>query len=622
MPSLRHRVGVGIGALLVLFVALVVVQAVAADRLSARHERAAARLEAADDANVAVLQHLTDAETGIRGFQLTGRRSFLEPYDSGRVRAFTAFDEVAGHTAAPAVARLLAVEREAAGRWLYAYAVPTLNAGRTDPDAAFTARGKRMFDRFRAANADVDAAIAAEQAAAADRARREVRLAQMVFAGLAFAFLALALGLAVLHQRQLLAPLEQLHRTLLRLAAGDRAARAVPAGPAEMRAVIGALNDLAGETVRLLDGEQARARRHELRRAVAAALHAGRDPAATAARLAELIGTETGAGTAHVRLVPDAGVVADARWPAGAPAAAADDAREIAVAFGRDDDCPAGHVRLVRGGADWADGDRELLATLGREMDHAVRSHRLHQRQARLISELRMLDHRKDAFVATVTHELRTPLTSILGYTEMLADGDGGDLSPVQRRASAAILRNALRLQETVGDLLLIDRTRDPMGPPAPVDLAAVLTAACAEAAPAARARGVDLHVEAGPAHVAGDAGHLGRAVRNLLDNAVKFTAAGGSVTCRLTADGDGARLTVTDTGIGIPADDLPGLFAPFHRGANAMDQAVQGSGLGLAIVRTIVAEHGGEVAARSALGRGSTFTVTLPAVSVAAPAP
>ncbi len=640
MLSVRHRVGAGIGALLALFVALVVVQMVVSDRMYTRHERDAKRLEAGRDANIAVLQHMTDAETGVRGFQLTGERTFLAPYDSGRVGAFTSFDAVTQHISAPAVARLLAVEREAAARWLSAYATPTLNAGRADRDEALTARGKRMFDRFREANADVDAAISAEQVTAAARQRREIRVAQLGFGALAILFLAVALGLAALHQRHLLGPLENLHRTLQRLAGGDRSARALPAGPPEMRAVIGSFNDLVAETGRLLDAEQARARRHELRQAVAAELQGATDWAATAGRLAELIGTALGADAVHVRMVPAAGTAVDGRWPAdvaalpprtvaavlaGVPGEVLPVPHEtgaIAVPLGGDADCPPGLLHLIRpADPDWAADERRLLAVLGREIDHAVRQRRLHHRQARLISELRMLDARKDAFVATVTHELRTPLTSILGYTEMLADGDGGELGPSQQRGVAAILRNALRLQETIGDLMLLDRAGEPPAAPEPVDLAAVLSAACAAVSPLAHAKGLTVSVDAEPVVVFGDAGQLERAVHNLLDNAVKFTGRGGSVNCRLTAAGGRAHLEVTDTGIGVPADDLPGLFVPFHRAANAMDQAVQGSGLGLAVVRTIVTEHGGEVTVRSALGRGSTFGITLPAVAAGAAA-
>jgi signal transduction histidine kinase len=117
---------------------------------------------------------------------------------------------------------------------------------------------------------------------------------------------------------------------------------------------------------------------------------------------------------------------------------------------------------------------------------------------------------------------------------------------------------------------------------------------------------------------VCGDSRQLERALHNVLDNAIKFTDAGGRIELRLGVEADRALVAVTDTGIGIPADDLPGLGTPFHRAANARQQAVQGSGLGLAIVQHIVGEHGGTIRADSRLGEGSTFTLTLPS----APAP
>jgi signal transduction histidine kinase len=202
----------------------------------------------------------------------------------------------------------------------------------------------------------------------------------------------------------------------------------------------------------------------------------------------------------------------------------------------------------------------------------------------------------------------------------MLADGDGGDLSPSQQRGVTAILRNAHRLHDTVADLLLLDRANNTVGAAAaPVDLSEVTAVLHAEFEPPARGRELRLSGTAEQVFVDGDARQLERVLRNLLDNAVKFTRPGGTVSYRLRAVGGAAVLTVTDTGIGIPEADLAGLFTPFHRAANAMDQAVQGSGLGLAIVRNIVAEHGGSVIAESRLGRGSTFTVTLPAVGAAA---
>jgi len=168
-----------------------------------------------------------------------------------------------------------------------------------------------------------------------------------------------------------------------------------------------------------------------------------------------------------------------------------------------------------------------------------------------------------------------------------------------------------------VADLLLLDRAGERAGAgPAPVDLAAMLAGVHDAASAAARAKNVAGLLDAEPVWVLGDAPQLATAVHKLVDNAIKFTPAGGRFELRLSADGERATLTVTDTGMGIPADDLPGLFTPFHRAANAMDQAVQGPGLGLAIVRDIVTEHGGTVSARSEVGRGSVFTVTLPVLS------
>ncbi len=280
---------------------------------------------------------------------------------------------------------------------------------------------------------------------------------------------------------------------------------------------------------------------------------------------------------------------------------------------------PAGLIRVERPARpQWTAEERQLLTALAEEVGHAVRRHRLRPDQDRLISELRTLDEQKTVFVRTVTHELRTPLTSILGYCEMLAEDDVTGLSPVQRRGLDAIRRNAGRLHATVGDLLLLDAATG--GEPVPVDLAAIATVLHGDLGGPARAKDLHSELSAEPAWVRGDGARLERALRCLLENAIKFTPSGGRLECRLTADGDTVVVAVTDTGIGIPPGDVPGLFTPFHRGANAMDLAVQGSGLGLAIVRSIVTEHGGTVAARSELGRGSTFTMTLPAAARSTP--
>ncbi|WP_433293285.1 ATP-binding protein [Actinoplanes sp. CA-030573] len=632
--SLKHRVAAGFAVLCALFLALVLLQLVAGDRLQARHDARTARMEGLFEANREVLQGMTDAETAVRGLQLTGEQQFLEPYESGKRGAFAALDRLDDAVENPVLVRLVTAERQAVNRWLYAYGIPIINAGVADGDLRRAARGKELFDDIRAANALVGKAVEAERAAVHAADRRDARRMQLIFGGLALLVLLTGAGLALLHQRYLLGPLEHIRRTLRRLADGDRAARAEPTGPAEMRAVIGTLNDLAAETERLIDAEQARVAAGEARHRVAARLRSGQDPETIGRQVLEVVADAFGAGAAYALITVGRPAGMSVCWPSGAAEPDPELVRQVrsgrpgvvrvigddlVIALSGDDECPPGALIVHRpGGPAWTGNDERLLARLAREIEHAVGHQRLHLRQDRLISELRQLDEQKDVFVATVTHELRTPLTSILGYTELLtADDDPGGLSPMQRRGLDAILRNAHRLEATVGDLLLLDGANGRLGPePGPVDLTATLTGVHEELAGAARAKHVQSVLEAEPVRVLGDGAQLERALRKLVDNAIKFTPPGGRFELRLSIDGDEAVITVSDTGMGIPADDLPGLFTPFHRAANAMHQAVQGPGLGLAIVRNIVTEHGGSVSARSELGKGSTFTLILPVLA------
>ncbi|MBU2669390.1 CHASE3 domain-containing protein [Actinoplanes bogorensis] len=641
LTRLKYRVAGGFAVLLLLFLALIVANFVVTERARTQHEERGARIDVARDTNRAVLQYMTDAETGIRGFQLTGDTAFLQPYTSGRAGAFSALDRLVADPLDAETARLLEVERQAAEGWLYDYAIPIVNAGVPDDDAARAARGKDLFDQLRTANADVFAAVESFERLAGEHERAGAEFVTLLFAGLACLVVAAGLGLALLHQRHLLVPLEHIRLTLRRLADGDLTARTTPAGPGELRAVAGTLNDLAAETERLLSAEKARVARIELRQAVTLQLQEDAEPEQSAWRIADMIGTTLGADVLHSRITIQAGVPIAITWPAGAPPldpAIDEQARSCApgsalrpgqlagglvIPLSGDAGCPPGLICLIRAGRPWSEEESRLLIGLAREVDHAAHQERLRLRQARLINELRVLDEQKDVFVATVTHELRTPLTSILGYSEMLSEDltdnpeHARGLSRVQKRGIDAILRNAHRLEATVDDLLLLDRTNDRSGAETlPVDLARLIGQVHATLGVAARAKDLRCELSTEPAWVRGDAAQLERAVRHLLDNAVKFTAPGGHLECRLTRVDDRAVVTVSDTGIGIPADDVPGLFTPFHRAANAMDQAVQGNGLGLAIVRNIVNDHGGTVTARSELGQGSTFTMVLPVMA------
>ncbi|HEY0217247.1 MAG TPA: ATP-binding protein [Cellulomonas sp.] len=220
----------------------------------------------------------------------------------------------------------------------------------------------------------------------------------------------------------------------------------------------------------------------------------------------------------------------------------------------------------------------------------------------------------KDEFVGTVSHELRTPVSAVLGHLELLRDDP---LTDDQRQYIAVAERNAHRLLRLVNDLLFTAQV-DSGGLPltlVDVDLAEVVAAAAQSAAPAAARAGIDLVVDAPSSapHVRGDAGRLGQAVDNLLSNAIKFTPRDGRVTVALSGTDEEVVLSVRDTGMGVPADELDRLFGRFFRSSTAVRSAVPGIGLGLTITRAIVTAHRGIMEVTSTEGTGTTFVVRLP---------
>ncbi|MGY1688556.1 sensor histidine kinase [Geodermatophilus sp. SYSU D01105] len=249
------------------------------------------------------------------------------------------------------------------------------------------------------------------------------------------------------------------------------------------------------------------------------------------------------------------------------------------------------------------------------------------------MTEVRATERMKDQFVSLISHELRTPLSSILGYLELVLDDPDQPLTDDQRQYLSTVERNAQRLLRLVGDLLFtaqVDAGRFSLQPE-DVDLAAVVRAAEETARVTAAGAGVEVAVDVpdGGLVVRGDAVRLGQACDNLVSNAVKFTPRGGRVTLALregwrAPDGEVvgdprpgavpvARLSVSDTGIGIPAAEQAQLSGRFFRASTARRAAVPGVGLGLAITKAITTAHGGTLDVSSVEGRGTTFTLTLP---------
>lgn len=239
------------------------------------------------------------------------------------------------------------------------------------------------------------------------------------------------------------------------------------------------------------------------------------------------------------------------------------------------------------------------------------------EREADAEERVREAERVKDALVATVSHELRTPLTSITGYVEMLTEGMAGELTPVQSSHLEVVHRNTQRLTRLVEDLLSLSNVESGSFRPdcVELDLREALCAAVGQLDAVTEVHDLVMTYEVPPEPVTvlGDARHLERAVLNLLTNAVKFTADGGTVTCTITHDAEHVVLSVADTGIGIPQEEQGSLFRRFFRSSTAVEREIQGSGLGLAVVAAIVQNHGGEVAVRSEHLGGSEFTITLP---------
>jgi signal transduction histidine kinase len=229
----------------------------------------------------------------------------------------------------------------------------------------------------------------------------------------------------------------------------------------------------------------------------------------------------------------------------------------------------------------------------------------------------------KDEFVNLISHELRTPLSSILGYTELIADDEDHPLSAEQARYLATVERNAQRLMRLVSDLLFtaqVESGRFSLQEQR-LDLQSIVGASMETARPAADARSVRLVLSHSddPLEVWGDPLRLGQAVDNLISNALKFTPKGGRVAVTLgTAEGrdgagDRALIAVSDTGIGIPADEIDRLFSRFFRASTATQNAIPGVGLGLTITQAIAVAHHGGIRVASTVGEGTTFTFELP---------
>ncbi len=232
------------------------------------------------------------------------------------------------------------------------------------------------------------------------------------------------------------------------------------------------------------------------------------------------------------------------------------------------------------------------------------------------VTHVRQVEEMRRDFVANVSHELRTPLSIFRGYLETLLD-DPGQPPDELVRILEIMERHSDRLTTLVDDVLSLARLEAPESQLelTDIDLREYLAGTLRdwEKRFAAKQLSAELELPADLPALQADENRLQELIYNLLDNAVKYSTAPGKIILRAVVEGSTIRLSISDTGPGIPTQDLPRIFERFYRADKARSRAVGGTGLGLSIVKHIAQRHGGSVEAASEVGRGTEITVSLP---------
>ena len=261
------------------------------------------------------------------------------------------------------------------------------------------------------------------------------------------------------------------------------------------------------------------------------------------------------------------------------------------------------------------DGYKGFLDLLASQIATAIGNARAYEEERNRVHALAELDRAKTTFFSNVSHEFRTPLTLMLGPVDDLLERDG-DLSPVARGQLELVNRNGKRLLRLVNTLLEFSRIEAGRERACyvPTDLATLTTELASNFRSACERAGLQLTVDCPqqPEAVYVDREMWEKIVLNLLSNAFKFTFQGG-IAVTLRQVGPTAELRVRDTGTGIAAEELPRLFERFHRIESSQGRTHEGTGIGLALVQELVKLHGGSITAESAVGRGTTFTLSIP---------
>jgi two-component system phosphate regulon sensor histidine kinase PhoR len=622
----------------------------------------------ANDANAATLAHMLDAEAAVRTFRVNHASSQLQLFRRARTEASASLDQLGGALASAGQHRYdteVARQRALADRWLTEYAVPVTSArgkALTDSQAMST------FDQFRTTNATLSKEIQVQRL----QLRHDTaRLRQVSIVLTCIASFAAVVGVAILGLRTatgIANPLAALRSVLSRLDSGDLKARAdESAGPDEVRTLARAVNTLGSRNQADIAAEELAEDLRQRTRLVSLAIRRIEDPQRLAQHLATGLGEALAADrvllhtfadnrvptvtvqwqrsqlqpledaslhelqqardlanrlwdTARLVRIPDhtvyrpspgGQVLSSAASDAGVTASVVAPIGDSSTAFGLLWVAMVDHRRV------WTAAETGIIQHLAADAAHGLMQSNVLARNREVVERLHALDRAKADFVSTVSHELRTPLTSITGYLEMLSDGDGGSLPDEAQRMLEIIDRNALRLRNLIEDLLTqsrIDAGRLRLNIERIV-VQDLLERVQKSMRPLAMAADIKLDFRSVDDSLAidGDGPQLEQVLTNLLSNGIKFTPPGGAVTLDAHRLANAVAITIHDTGIGIPADEIPDLATRFFRASNAVAAAFGGTGLGLSIVAEIIERHGGTLTVDSEVDVGTTVDVRLP---------
>ena len=261
---------------------------------------------------------------------------------------------------------------------------------------------------------------------------------------------------------------------------------------------------------------------------------------------------------------------------------------------------------------------RSALQAANRTLERRVEERTAElQKALERVSELNQL---KSNFISNISHELRTPLTHIKGYLELLVSESLGSITEDQRHALQVSQGSANRLESLIEDLIMVSlAARGEMSIKAgPADIQRIANLAVSSASEAAQKRGVTVNamVDTELPFVQADSQKIAWVLNQLIDNGIKFTPSGGRVIVGVKQESETlVMVTVSDTGIGIPSDQVKDVFEPFHQLDGSTTRSYGGTGLGLSLVRQIIEAHGSMIEVHSLEGHGSSFSFPLLAV-------